>query len=67
MLHVDRIADLRAACDAARDAGATVRWVDVHAPDCTLDMESLRRQLSERTRWVAVGCASNAAGTINDV
>jgi len=30
-------------------------------------MESFRRQLSERTRWVAVGCASNATGTINDV
>jgi cysteine desulfurase family protein (TIGR01976 family) len=52
---------------AARDAGATVRWVDVHVPECTLDLESLRRQLSEKTRWVAVGCASNAAGTVNDV
>jgi cysteine desulfurase family protein (TIGR01976 family) len=52
---------------AARDAGATVRWVDVLAPRCTLDHDGLRRQLNERTRWVAVGCASNVAGTINDV
>jgi len=52
---------------AARDAGATVRWIDIHPPDCTLDLDGLRRQLNERTRWVAVGCASNVAGTINDV
>jgi cysteine desulfurase family protein (TIGR01976 family) len=52
---------------AARDAGATVRWVDIRASDCTLDLDSLRGQLGQRTRWVAVGCASNAAGTINDV
>jgi cysteine desulfurase family protein (TIGR01976 family) len=52
---------------AARDAGAVVRWIDVQPPECTLDLEGLRRQLGERTRWVAVGCASNVAGTINDV
>jgi cysteine desulfurase family protein (TIGR01976 family) len=52
---------------AARDAGATVRWVDVQPPDCTLDLDGFRRHLNERTRWVAVGCASNAVGTINDV
>jgi cysteine desulfurase family protein (TIGR01976 family) len=52
---------------AARDAGATVRMVDVHPEDCTLDLEDLRRQLGPRTRWVALACASNAVGTINDV
>ncbi len=52
---------------AAQDAGATVRWVDINAPECTLDLDGLRSQLNDRTRWVAVGCASNAAGTINDV
>jgi cysteine desulfurase family protein (TIGR01976 family) len=52
---------------AARDAGATVRWVEVQIPECTLDLDGLRRQLSDRTRWIAVGCASNVAGTINDV
>ncbi len=30
---------------AARDAGATVRFVDIHPEDCTLDLEDLRRQL----------------------
>jgi cysteine desulfurase family protein (TIGR01976 family) len=52
---------------AARDAGATVRYVDTHPEDCTLDEESLRSQLSDKTRWLAVCCASNAVGTINDV
>jgi cysteine desulfurase family protein (TIGR01976 family) len=52
---------------AARDAGATVRWVNVHPEDCTLDLDDLRRQLTDRTRLVAVCCASNAVGTVNDV
>jgi cysteine desulfurase family protein (TIGR01976 family) len=51
----------------ACDAGATVRTVDIHPEDCTLDLEDLRKQLGTRTRWVAVACASNAVGTINDV
>ncbi|MGH2414398.1 MAG: aminotransferase class V-fold PLP-dependent enzyme, partial [Microcystaceae cyanobacterium] len=33
----------------------------------TLDMVDLERQINERTRLVAVGYASNAVGTINDV
>jgi cysteine desulfurase family protein (TIGR01976 family) len=52
---------------AARDAGATVRYVGIRREDCTLDMEDLRSKLSERTRLVAVGSASNAVGTINPV
>ena len=52
---------------AARDAGATVHFVDIHPEDCTLDLDELRAKLSPRTRLVAVGCASNAVGTINPV
>ncbi|MBX3441508.1 MAG: cysteine desulfurase-like protein [Planctomyces sp.] len=52
---------------AARDAGAVVRHVDIHPEDCTLDLDSLRSQLTDRTRLVAVGYASNAVGTINPV
>lgn len=52
---------------AARDAGATVRHVEIHREDCTLDMEDLARKLSPRTRLVAVGYASNAVGTINPI
>ena len=52
---------------AAEDAGATVRHVDIHREDCTLDLDDLRRKLSSSTKLVAVGCASNAVGTINPV
>jgi cysteine desulfurase family protein (TIGR01976 family) len=52
---------------AARDAGATVRYAGIRAEDCTLDLEELRRLINERTKLVAVGCASNATGTINPV
>jgi selenocysteine lyase/cysteine desulfurase len=52
---------------AAADAGATVREIAVDPATCTLDLGSLDAVLSERTRLVAVGCASNAVGTINPV
>jgi len=52
---------------AARDAGATVRYVDIHADDCTLDLDDFRNKINEKTKLVAVGCASNAVGTINPV
>lgn len=52
---------------ALEERGVVVRAVDVDVEDCTLDMDDLARQISERTRLVAVGYASNAVGTINDV
>jgi len=52
---------------AARDAGATVRYVDIDVDDCTLDLDDFRSKFSEKTKLVAVGCASNAVGTINPV
>ncbi len=52
---------------AARDAGAVVRHVEVNRHDCTLDMDDFRSKLSNRTRLVAVGCASNATGSVNPV
>lgn len=51
----------------AEDRGCTIRWIDIHLEDCTLDMEEMERQINERTKIVAVGYASNAVGTINDV
>jgi selenocysteine lyase/cysteine desulfurase len=41
--------------------------VDFDVEDCTLRLEEFERALSERTRLVAVGYASNAVGTINPV
>jgi cysteine desulfurase family protein (TIGR01976 family) len=52
---------------AARDAGATVRFVGIRPDDCSLDTDDLRAKLSSRTRLAAVGCASNATGGINPV
>jgi cysteine desulfurase family protein (TIGR01976 family) len=51
---------------ALEERGAVVRVVDIDVKDCTLDMADLAGQLTERTRIVAVGWASNAVGTIND-
>ena len=51
----------------AEDRGCSVRWVDIHEEDCTLDLEDLERQITQRTKIVAVGYASNAVGTVNDV
>jgi len=51
----------------AEDLGLEVRYVDFDPEDCTLRVEELESQLSERTRLVAVGYASNAVGTVNPV
>jgi len=44
-----------------------IRRVAFRESDCTLDMQDLARQINARTKVVAVGYASNAVGTINDV
>ncbi|MBX3011915.1 MAG: cysteine desulfurase-like protein [Caldilineaceae bacterium] len=51
----------------AEDTGATIRWADIDTESCTLDMAHLQMLITERTKVVAVGYASNASGTINDV
>ena len=50
-----------------QEKGAVIRWLEFHPEDCTLDLGGLERVLTKKTRIVAVGCASNAFGTINDV
>jgi cysteine desulfurase family protein (TIGR01976 family) len=52
---------------ALQEWGAVVRHVDFDPTDCTLDMAGLESALSPRTKVVALGYASNAVGTINDV
>ena len=52
---------------AARDRGVSVKMIDVDPTDCTLRLEQYREKITDRTRLVAVGCASNAVGTINPV
>ncbi len=50
---------------AAEERGASVRWVDFHPEDGTLDLEDLQKALERKPKLVAVGYASNALGTIN--
>lgn len=52
---------------AARDRGASVNFVEFDPLTFELNLDHLHSLLSERTRLVAVGCASNASGTINPV
>lgn len=50
-----------------QEHGVTVRWLEFDPDDCTLKLEALETVLSEKTRLVAVGGASNAFGTVNDL
>jgi cysteine desulfurase family protein (TIGR01976 family) len=52
---------------ALEERGIVIRTIDINVEDCTLNLAELERQLNERTRLVAVGYASNAVGTINDI
>jgi len=49
------------------EAGAVIRRIDFDPADCTLDMDELRASIGPKTRIVAVGAASNAVGTVNDI
>jgi len=62
--RLDHDANVRPWLLAAEDAGATVRWIDVRDEDVTLDLDSLDRALTSRTKLVACTLASNAVGTI---
>ena len=52
---------------ALEEKGVVIRTVKFNEEDCTLDMRDLAAKIGARTRLVAVGYASNAVGTINNV
>jgi cysteine desulfurase family protein (TIGR01976 family) len=52
---------------ALEEKGVTIRAVKFNENDCTLDMQDMAAKIGRRTRLVAVGYASNAVGTINNV
>jgi cysteine desulfurase family protein (TIGR01976 family) len=52
---------------ALEEKGAVIRQVDIREEDCTLDLDDLKRKITEKTKIVAVGYASNMVGTINPV
>src|SRR5262245_10354957 len=51
----------------ARERGVTVKTVRLRPETGALDEQDLERAITERTRLVAIGAASNALGTVNDV
>ena len=51
----------------AEDLGLTVRWMDFDTETYEFPDDALARVLSDRTRLVALGMASNCTGTVNDV
>lgn len=57
----------RSPWQALEEKGVVVRSVRVNIPECTLDYDDLERAITDRTKVVALGYASNAVGTINDV
>ena len=66
LTHLDHDANI-SPWRALEERGVTIRMAEVHEDGCTLDMEDLTRKITARTKLVAVGYASNAVGTINDV
>jgi cysteine desulfurase family protein (TIGR01976 family) len=49
-----------------REFGVVVREVDL-LENGTLDYDDFEKKVNEQTRIVAVGCASNAIGTVNNI
>jgi cysteine desulfurase family protein (TIGR01976 family) len=66
LTHLDHDANI-SPWRALEERGVTIRMAEIHEDDCTLDMDDLARKITDRTKLVAVGYASNAVGTINDV
>ena len=66
LTHLDHDANV-SPWRALEERGVTIRMAEIHEDDCTLDMEDLAHKITDRTKLVAVGYASNAVGTINDV
>jgi cysteine desulfurase family protein (TIGR01976 family) len=52
---------------ALQERGVVIQHVDFDPSDCTLDMAGLAAAISPRTKVLALGYASNAVGTVNDV
>jgi cysteine desulfurase family protein (TIGR01976 family) len=52
---------------AAAEQGARVRWIRIDPETLTLDENDLEQSITGRAKLVAIGLASNAVGTVNDV
>ena len=52
---------------ALADQGVEIKEADFDVEDCRLDLEHLASLITDKTKLVAVGYASNAVGTINPI
>src|SRR3954465_4999815 len=66
LTHLDHDANV-SPWRALEERGVKVQFADINEADCTLDLDDLARKITPRIKLVAVGYASNAVGTINDV
>jgi cysteine desulfurase family protein (TIGR01976 family) len=65
--RLDHQANIAPWARLAEETGAVVREVPFDPATGRLDMEAFADAIGARTRWIAVGAASNAIGTINEV
>jgi cysteine desulfurase family protein (TIGR01976 family) len=66
LTHLDHDANV-SPWRALEESGVKIQFADIHEDDCTLNIDDLARKITPRTKLVAIGYASNAVGTINDV
>ncbi len=52
---------------AAQDRGCKIIWVDFDVEDGTLKLDEMQKALERKPKFLALGYASNALGTINPV
>ncbi|MBN1218795.1 MAG: cysteine desulfurase-like protein [Anaerolineae bacterium] len=64
--HLDHDANI-APWLALEEQGAEVKWADFDVETYQLDLEQLASLLTDKTKLIAVGHASNAIGTINPI
>ena len=65
--HLDHDANIMPWVLAAQDRDVTVRWLDFNPADGILRYDLLPGLLNEKTRLLAITCASNALGSITRV
>lgn len=65
--ELEHRANVKPWTDIAEEKGITIRWLKVNINNLTLDLSELYSVITEKTRLVAIGLASNAIGTINEV
>ena len=65
--HLDHDANVTPWTLAAHDAGVAVDHIDIHPDTVTLDLDTLHARITDSTRLVAIGAASNLSGSVNPV